>query len=658
MRKPTILSLLFMLLCGVSHAQADSDVLFSIADREVTVGEFKYIYEKTNADKATYSHESLAEYLDLYQRFKLKVHRAYGMRLDTVKSLQQELAGYRRQLAENYLMDRAVTDRLAEELFQRRQQDVEVSHILLPLAGNAVGTDTVATYEEALNIKKQLTPANFATLAQQFSQDQYSKDKGGRIGYLTAPLPNGLYPLESLVYEAKENTVLGPVRTQFGYHLVLVHGKRPARGEIEAAHILIRKPANSSELAEARRRAEEIADLLRNEQQPFEKLAATMSEDEKTAKSGGYIGFFGINRYEASIEDAAFALQADGDISPVVESRVGFHIIKRISKKAGQRFAEERPLLISKVKADSRHQAATDALLQQIRQQAGLEENKRLLMDFVVSLEDSTFLNLAWRAPQPTDERTLFTIGKETTASLGDFQRHLQSLARQRAARARSGNSQQAVLDFYQDFLNSQLLAYEEAKLEENYPDFRALMREYEEGILLFEATKLEVWDKASEDSIGLVRFFEKNRDKYVWVERAKVTRYTIFPSVADKVAAIRELAPTTDPETLAKMFPGDDGAAGVRVQTDTYERQRLEQMEGLEWKGGAISALERDERSGQVSFFKIEEIMAGGPKALDEARGYVIADYQDQLERDWVASLAAQYPVKVRKKNFEKMVK
>lgn len=658
MRKLTVLSLLFMLLCGVSHAQADSDVLFSIADREVTVGEFRYIYEKTNADKATYSRQSLEEYLDLYQRFKLKVHRAYAMQLDTVKSLQQELAGYRRQLAENYLMDRAVTDRLAEELYQRRQQDVEISHILFPLSPSAAGADTVAVYEEALSIRKQLTPANFATLAQQFSKDQYSKDKGGRIGFLTAPLPNGLYQLENLIYSAKENTILGPVRTQFGLHLVLIHGKRAARGEIEAAHILIRKPDSASEHEKARQRAEEIASLLRNEQQPFEKLAATMSEDEKTAKSGGYVGFFGINRYETAIEDAAFALQADGDISAVVESRVGYHIIKRISKKANLTFAEERPLLISKVKADSRYQVATDALLQQIRQRAGLQENKTLLMDFAASLADSSFLNLAWKAPLPTDERSLFSIGKEATTTLGDFQRHLQSLARQRAARARSGNSQQAVMDYYQEFLNVQLLAYEESKLEENYPDFRALMREYEEGILLFEATKLEVWDKASEDSIGLVQFFEKNQDKYFWTERASVTRYTIFAALADKVAAIRALAPTTEPEALVKMFPSGSDAAGLRAQTDTYERQRLEQMEAMEWKVGAISESKRDERSGQVVFHKIEEILPGGPKELDEARGYVIADYQDQLEKDWVASLAAQHPVKLRKKTFEKMVK
>lgn len=648
-----------MLLCGVSFAQADKDILFSIADREVTVGEFRYIYEKTNADKASYSRESLEEYLDLYQRFKLKVHRAYAMRLDTVKSLQQELAGYRRQLAENYLVDRAVTDRLAEELYQRKQQDVEISHILLPLAANAPAVDTVAAYEKALEIKKQLTPANFATLAQQFSQDQYSKDKGGRIGFLTAPLPNGLYPLENLIYSAKENTVLGPVRTQYGLHLVLVHSKRPARGEIEAAHILIRKTGDGSDPGnKARDKAEGIFTLLSNGQESFEKLAATMSEDEKTAKNGGYIGFFGINRYEAAIENAAFSLLKDGDISPVVESRVGFHILKRISKKDKQTFTEERPLLISKVKADSRYQVATEALLQQIRQRAGLKENKALLMDFAAALKDSSFLNLSWKAPNPKDERPLFTIGEQASNSLGDFQEYLQSLARQRAARSRSGNSQQAVMDFYQDFLDTQLLAYEESKLEENYPEFRALMREYEEGILLFEATKLEVWDKASEDSIGLVQFFQSNRDKYIWTERAQLTRYTIPPSLADKAANIREMAANNDPETLLEMFPTQGNETGIQTQSETYEQKRLEQMENIAWHVGALSEMEKDERSGQFAFYKIEKILAGGPKELEEARGYVIADYQDRLEKDWVASLAARYPVKMRKKTFEKMVK
>lgn len=659
MRRLFAISLLLSLAASL-FAQADSEILFSIADREVTVGEFRYIYEKTNGEKATYSRESLEEYLDLYQRFKLKVQRAYDMRLDTVKSLQQELAGYRRQLAENYLMDRAVTDRLAEELYSRQQQDVEISHILLTLAATAEPADTLAAYQKALEIKKQLKPTNFADLAKQHSQDQYSKDKGGRIGFLSAPLPDGLYTLENAIYAAKENTIVGPVRTKYGLHLVMVHSKRPARGEIEAAHILIRKNADGSNREDARLKAEQIASLLANGQQLFEKLAATMSEDEKTAKSGGYIGFFGINRYESSIEDAAFALAKDGDVSGVVESQVGFHIIKRISKKANQPFADERALLISKVKADSRYQAATAALIQQIRQRVDLQEDKQLLMQFASSLTDSTFLNLAWKAPQPRDERTLFRFGNGKKISLADFQDYLQKGARQRAAQARSSNSQRVVTNAYQEFLDAQLLAYEESKLEDNYPEFRALMREYEEGILLFEATKLEVWDKASEDSIGLVQFFEKHSDRYVWTERARLTRYTIFATLADQVAAIREAAKTNDPTSVVKQFPSENDATGLRTQTDVYERSRLEQMEvsDLAWEVGALSPLQRDERSGQVVFYKVEELLPGGPKRLDEARGYVIADYQDQLERNWVSTLAAQYPVKLRKKAFDKMLK
>ncbi len=659
MRRIFAITLLLSLAAASLFAQAESEILFSVGNREVTVGEFRYIYEKTNGEKATYSRESLEEYLDLYQRFKLKVQRAYDMGLDTVKSLQQELAGYRRQLAENYLMDRAVTDRLAEELSIRKQQDLEISHILLPLSPAATPADTVAAYQQALDIKKQLKPSNFAVLAQQYSQDQYSKDKGGRIGFLSAPLPDGLYALENAIYEAKENTISGPVRTQYGLHLVMVHSKRPARGEIEAAHILIRKNADGSNREEARLKAEQIASLLAEGKLPFEKLAATMSEDEKTAKSGGYIGFFGINRYESSIEDAVFSLAQDGDISGVVESQVGFHILKRISKKANQPFADERALLISKVKADSRYQAATAALIQQIRQRVGLREDKQLLEQFATSLVDSIFLTLTWKAPQPRDERMLFSFGNDKKISLADFQDYLQKGARQRAAQARS-SSQEVVTDAYQAFLDAQLLAYEESKLEENYPEFRALMREYEEGILLFEATKLEVWDKASEDSIGLVKFFEEHSDRYIWTERARLTRYTIFATLADQVAAIREAAKTDDPTSVTKRFPSGSDAAGLRTQTDVYERNRLAQMEvgELAWEVGALSPLQRDERSGQVVFYKVEELLPGGPKRLEEARGYVIADYQDQLERDWVRALGVQYPLKVRKKAFDKMLK
>ena len=652
MRRFLVLPLCLFLAVSL-RAQEANDVLFTVGDREVTVGEFKYIYDKTNGEAADYSKNSLTEYLDLYQRFKLKVARAYDMGLDTVKVLQQELSGYRRQLADNYLIDRAVTDQLVEELYERRQRDVEISHILFATKKEASAAENESVKRLVSQVSKEVTPENFVEKAAKYSEDQYSKDKGGKIGFLTAPFPNGMYDLETAVYNAEPGTILGPIKTSFGYHLAIVHEKREARGEIEAAHIMFRKDEKGSNAAEAKQKADNVLELL-NGGQSFEKLAATMSQDEKTRNNGGYIGFFGINRYEKSFEDAAFGIKEDGGISGVIESKVGFHIIKRISRRSIQPLADERALLTTKVKADGRFQAATDALLDDIRQRAGVKEDRALLGQFSAGLQDTSFLTFKWKAPRTKDKTPLITIGNDYVKTLGDFQEFLQKNSRQRVNFLRKGNSAEAVSSLYADYLKQQLMAYEESKLEDNYPAFRSLMREYEEGILLFEATRMEVWDKASQDSVGLANYYGKHKSDYQWKERAVVTQYTVLPAQSDKIGEIMAAARKGSSEDVLKMFP----EGSVKARTDNYEKDRMAQLNNLGWKVNAMSKPEKNPRTGHQSFYKVEKMLPAAPKELAEARGYVIADYQDQLEREWVESLRKEYPVKVKKRVFEKMIK
>lgn len=647
---------ILVLLCSGLKAQNDTDILFSVGDRDVTVGEFKYIYTKTNGEAADFSRESLREYLDLYQRFKLKVHRAYDMGLDTVKSLQQELAGYRRQLADNYLIDRAVTDQLVEELYDRRKQDVNISHILIPLKKGAIPADTLNAYKQIMEIKQGLKPNNFAEVAQEKSLDKYTNTKGGRVGYLAAPFPNGMYGLETAAYNAKINTVAGPVRTAFGYHLILVHDRRPARGEMEIAHIMTRKPAKG-EPTEAKKNIERALALLENGQ-PFEQVASAMSEDKKTANNGGYIGFFGINKYEKAFEDAAFRLSSDDAYSGIVESKVGFHIIRRISKKAQGSLEEERAPITAKVKEDQRFESATQALLSSIRRRSNFKEDKAALGAYAARLADSTFFSFQWKPMSKKSNTELFSMG-DKRVTLSDFEAYLLKNARQRVSRRRSGNSAEVATGLYNEFQEAELLKYAESQLEKDYPEFRALMREYEEGILLFEATKMEVWDKASQDSTGLAKFFEANRSNYKWKDRAKVSLYTVYPNISAKAGEIRKMAMNKDPEEVLNAF-AEVGSPnkGLTVKTDFYEKGRIPKLADLPWKAGVTTKLDRSNQTGRFSFYKIEEVLGSSQKELSEARGYVIADYQDQLEKDWVDRLRKEYSVKLRKRVFEKLVR
>ncbi|MEM6878627.1 MAG: hypothetical protein AAF544_08720, partial [Bacteroidota bacterium] len=260
-----------------------------------------------------------------------------------------------------------------------------------------------------------------------------------------------------------------------------------------------------------------------------------------------------------------------------------------------------------------------------------------------------------WSVPTPRDESPLLLLGEngETVYTMADFQDYLASKARERMSAGRVDGSRAAVDALYPEWVRETLLAYEETKLEERYPEFRALMREYEEGILLFEATKVEVWDRAASDSTGLAAYFADHRDDYIWEERAAVTLYQISGDKLAQQSDIYEFAQTHSPDEVLSQFGRDN----LNVQEDTYERGRLPQLGDVEWASGETTSPLTNPRNGTITFYKIEEVLPGGRKELDEARGYVIADYQDQLEEEWVDGLRSRFPIKLNRRNFNKLV-
>ena len=656
MAKQLILVLLAISISITSiYAQKTDDrVLFSVQDKDVTVDEFTYIYSKTNGDKADFSEASLQEYLDLYVKFKLKVQRSKDMGLDTVQALQTELAGYRKQLADSYLVDRAIGDRLLQEAYDHLTQDVDISHILVALKTNASPADTLAAYQKIIAARDRINKgASFSDVAGEVSDDSYSKKKGGRIGYTTALYPSGLHRLEYAAYSAKVGELLGPIRTKAGYHLLVVHDKRPARGEMEVAHILIRK-IESKKPEIAKNRIDSIYQALQSGAS-FEKLATTLSADKRSAKNNGYLGFFGINQYEASFEDAAFALTEDDTYTAPVETSLGWHIIKRISKKDIQDFHTEKPRLEGKVRQDARFEDAKKALLNRIRANNNFKEQTAVLNNFIASLQD-TFTTFRWQAPVPSSE-TLFTLDGGFVATLGDFTTYLDKATRHRVTYARQGDAAYVAHKLYEEFIDDQLLKYEESMLEVRYPEFKSLMREYEEGIALFEATKIEVWDKAAQDTVGLEAFFANNHEKYQWEERAVTTVYRIGLSYKDEAEAIRKYAKTHTAEEVKMKFNEGD-VIKVLSEDATYEKTKNTELSDIKWKKGEMTQISENKRSRSLTFLKIEDILPAAEKTLGDARGYVIADYQDQLERQWVEDLRKSYTVSINQEVFKSLVK
>lgn len=654
LRRLSLLLAAFFFLIRLAVAQNEDPVLFTIDKTPVHLSEFKYIYNKTSGEKADYSRASLEDYLDRYVNFKLKVKRARDMKLDTISALQKELDGYRRQLADSYLIDREVTDRLIKEAYERTLKDVAISHIMISVSKNATPADTLAAYNKAMDIYNRLNKGEqFESLAKELSDDKSAKDNNGVLGFVTAVLPDGFYDLESAIYNNPKGSIVKPVRSPIGYHILRIDDSRPARGEMEVAHILIRNTKDKPN-PNAKSKIDSLY-LALQKGEKFDDLATNFSEDNQTNKKGGYLGFFGINRYERTFEEAAFALQNDGDFTKPFETSAGWHIVKRISRKQTDPYEVAKNRLKPRIQRDGRYELAKLSMVERIKREGNFRENSGIVDKFIATL-DSTFLTPKWKAPEKSAE-TIFTLGENKTFSLGDFTEFIFLNSRKRLESGPNANNTDVVKRIYKDFISESCLRYEETQLDKKYPDFRSLMREYEEGILLFEATKDLVWDKASQDTVGLEKYFSDYKIKYQWEDRAVVSMFSVSNKLEAEIEKIRKMASKKETDKVLTKY-NNDKEEPISVHEETYEKGRNKVIDALEWKAGSLTGTEVNKKDNTLNFMKIEKIIPRSQKTLKEARGYVVADYQDYLEKKWIEDLKKDYKVEINQDIFNKMVK
>ncbi|MCW5923070.1 MAG: peptidylprolyl isomerase [Saprospiraceae bacterium] len=643
------------LLLVASFAFAQNDpVLFTVKDNPVTVSEFKYIYSKTNQDKADFSEQSLRDYLDLYVKFKLKVQKARDMELDTAPSLRSELDGYRRTLANSYLIDKEVTDKLVRETYDHTLQDVDISHIFVACDRNAPAADTLVAYNRAMNWMKTVKGGvAFEKLAADSSEDKSAKDNHGNLGFVTAMLPDGYYLMEKAIYSAKPGE-LRVVRSYSGYHLVKINAFRPARGEVEVAQILLRKGEGEEQNAAQRMRADSAYQALKNGAK-WDELCAAISEDKMSAPKGGYLGFFGINRYQRSFEEAAFALEKDGDFSPPVETSIGWHIIQRKSRRPIAAFDVAKRALTERVKRDSRSEVAKQSMIERIKKENNFKEFPKALDEWSDKQTDSIFLTFKWK-PDSVKSQTPLMRFNDKNYTVADFEDYCARAGRDRM-RGAGYPLEETVQRLYKSWSDETAMAYEESQLDKKYPEFKSLMREYEEGILLFEALKQNVWDRANTDTVGLQKYFDVNlSQKYKWDERARANIYTLKTDDPKVLANVREFAAKNPAAKVLDKFNKKDNEI-ITVMERIYEKGKNKELGNL-WKAGDLTDAKTDANTKTASFIKIEEIMPPTPKTLSEARGYAVADYQDYLEKQWIEELRREYPVKVNEEALKTLIK
>lgn len=646
----SVLTGFILLMIQVLSGQKN-DVLFSVEDSPVSVSEFKYIYEKNNRENASYTKESIEEYLELYINFKLKVQRAKELGLHNKESYKQELLGYRRQLADSYVIDREVIDQIVDDIFERKKTDVQVKHILVSVRKK---TSEAAT-DNALRKLKVIQEAlkngmSFEAAAKQYSDDKGSGANNGNIGYISAALPDGYVELENAIYEMKVGEVSAPVRTDLGFHILKVESIRPSRGKMEVQHILIRNKKNGRISTDSKSRIDTIYQILSRDGSKFDMMAKTLSEDKQTAGKNGQLGFFGIGEYEQSFEDGAFALLNDGDLSKPVETSIGWHVIKRLSKKSHDTKEQLKAMVKGQLNEGERFEIQKAKVVEEIKVEGGFIEYPEAIILFRDSLNNS-FFEYNWTVTDYPD-KVICKLGDKSYV-LNDFAEFCKSSGKTRL-KASNRDIDALVTELYSNFVQAKSIAFIEEKLEDRYDEFRNLLREYEEGILLFEITKDEVWDKASKDTIGLKNYFQGHSEKYIWEPRADVSSYSVRSVDKKVIAMILNDARIMEPQELLEKY--NVGREVIMHETAKVERSS-ELVRGLQFSDGMFSRAKFNNGLKITTFNKIEKTYPAAKKSLKESKGYVISDYQDQLEKEWIKSLRTKYDVNISKKVLKNLI-
>ena len=487
---------LFVLSISFSvFSQKKDKVLVTIDGESTKISEFKRVYEKNldaiDDDEA----KDVTKNLELYINYRLKVKEAYKNKLDTLPSYKREMETYKNQLSAPYLQDTTFIDKLVKDAYFRTKNEVKAKHILIRTPRDASPKDTLEAYTKISKIRDRIVNGeDFEKVAIETSEDQSAKGNpasgvkgnGGNLGYFSAF--SMVYPFEDAAYTTKVDEVSKPFKTRFGYHIVKVDEFRPSKGEVEAAHILIRDTTNVGK---------KVIDsvyqkILANEK--FEDLAKEYSEDPGSKATGGKLGKFAANRMVKPFSDAAFALENEGDVSKPFKTRFGWHIVKLIKKHPIQSYEEMKDALKTKVKKSSRMQLSDQAVINRLKSEysiAEFEEAKKIL-------NNPKLRSIA----KDSLQKTMFSVN-ETKILQEDFIKYIRN------------RRHKPVFILYEDFKNQEILNYYKENLVHTEPEYAYTLKEYEDGLLLFELMQQKIWMKSSKDSLGLKSYFDKNKANY-----------------------------------------------------------------------------------------------------------------------------------------------
>lgn len=631
-------------------AQNKDEVLLTVGKEAVSRFEFEQIYLKNSQMMADTDKKSIEEYLDLFIVYKLKVADAKANGLHNTNEFKQELASYRKQLVQPHLVDKETQEKLLKEAHERLKQEVNASHILISIPEDATAEDTLNLFKKTIKIRERILVGEpFESVARATSDDPSVKVNNGNLGYFTAF--QMVYPFESAAYNTPVGEISMPIRSRFGYHIVKVNDKRPSPGQVKVAHIMIASPPDASDehKAQAKHLVDSVYSLvLANED--FNRLTKQFSQDPGTAQNGGELPWFGMRQMPPQFEKAAFNLSKPGEVSQPVQTQFGWHIIRLVDKRGLGSFEEMAPELKSRLARDERGRVSQNVFIEQLKDKFGFEVDSSALQTMQLLL-DSSYYDGMWEMPSMYNNQFVFSFAnnKHTLSELAQ-------VIKQNRNRYINMPFSVIVDRCFNELVSEKVLAQEEDRLINENREIKYLLKEYYDGILLFEVMDQNVWSRSTRDEEGLKEFYNNNILDYSWEERVYAQRYfsankrTIRR--AKRYTTSRRGATATEEKLVNRFISKGDTLLQIQ--------QLILAPDDILIKGFATwddNVSEIKMLDGKYCFIKYQRTVENDPIPLDEIRGRVIADYQEFLENEWVESLRKKYPVHINQEVYQKII-
>lgn len=641
MRIRSTLLIIYLIFLWPVFSQAqdvNSKALLTIGGNKTEAGEFIRMYRKSMEPGKT---PDIDRYLQQFILFKMKVADAVSQGYDTTKAFKTELKGYRNQLAQTYLTDTQTKEKLIRQAYQRSLTEINAWHILIGLPPEASPEDTLKAWQKASDIRERIVKGeNFETVARGTSDDQSAKINGGNLGYFT--VFQMIMPFEDAAYSLRKGAISNPVRTPYGYHIIKVTDKRPSKGKVRVAHIMKAAPPGTGD-TEVKKAETDINTIYTKllEGTSFSALAREFSDHKESASKGGELNWFGAGEIISDFSEAAFAIKDTGIYTKPVHTIYGWHIIKLLGRKAPGTFEESRSYLESKINQSYLNSISKKSFIDRLKKEYRFRIDQ-VSYDWFVQNTDTLIIQGLKKYDRTTmPEGNVYTFANQRITNT--------SFANQIEKRGTMIVTRDSLIFINKQIetnASDQLLKYEDSVLEKKYPEFRYLMNEFHDGILLFEISGRKVWNRISTDSVGLLRFYDQHKNNYLTKEGIDAKIYTLKKSDGEKqlLSAYKKYSTKSGTDELLLKKFNRKGDTLLVINEGRWFKGTDNEIDKLKWEKGTQSF----SRGGFPALINIREIFAPVPLGLDEVMGEMMTLYQEYLESEWTAQLKEKYTVKI----------